>query len=330
MNSETRSVDVDGRTGDAAARTGDATVQSEREAGRSDDASTRTDGTGAGRVRRRVLASGAVAALAVAVATTLRILHNVPFDPLPVSAGVLGAVEVTAAVAVALGVAAVAFGNDRAVVRVGLLFAAVFGALATVAPPARVPAAVAVTAGGGLALAAALGRPDSYRGLRRRAVAAGFVAAVALSLASTVGVAPRGVRELGVVAYLLALAALSTRVRGDPLALVAGGVAFAAVVAGSASAPYVAGSALLVGFAVVGGPHLLVAAAVGGAVAAAIAAVRRGEFAVAVGAVVLVAAGAPATPTAAMAVVLGATLATVDLGSLLAGADDGPAMEVGA
>lgn len=277
----------------------------------------------AGSARGRVVGAGALAALATAVATTLRVLHNVPFDPLAVSASVLGAVEVTAAVAVALALAAVGFATDRPPVRIGCLFAGVFGALAAVVPAARVPAAVAVTAGGGAALATSLGAPESYRGVRRHGVAGGFLLAVALSLASTLGLASGGVRELGAVAYLAALAALTVRVRGDPLALVAGAAGFAAVVAASASSPYVAGSALLVGFAVVGAPHLLVAAAVGGAVAAAVAGLRRRSPALAIGAALLVVAGAPATPTAATAVVLGAGLATLDRDSL-PGTDDAP------
>jgi len=279
--------------------------------------------------RGRIVATGALGALATAVATTLRILHNVPFDPLAVSAGVLGAMEVTAAFAVALALAAIGFAIDRPPVRIGLLFAGVFGALAAAAPAARVPAAVAVTAAGGVALLGALGVPDSYRELRRRAVAAGFLVAIALSLASTLGVASGGVRELGVLAYLVALVALSVRVRGDWLAVVAGAAGFAAVVVASAIAPYIAGSALLVGFAVVGAPHLLVAAAVGGAVAAAVAGLRRRSPALAVGAVLLVVAGVPATPTAATAVLLGATLATVDLDSIATErSDDADASEV--
>lgn len=301
MSSETRAVDAEDRADDAA-RTGLVGASAEPTAG--------------GRARRRAVAAGTLAALAVVAQTVLRILHNVPFDPLPASASVLGAVDVGAAVVVALALAALAVGSRRPVVRIGLLFAAVFGALAAVSPAASVPAAVAVTAGGALALAGAFGLPESYREVRRRAVAAGFVVAVALSLAGTVGLGGAGVREFGVLVYLVALLSLSVRVRGNPVALVAGAVAFAAVVASSASAPFVTGSALLVGFGVVGGPHVLVAAAVGGAVAAAVAGVRRGAFAVAAGATILVFAGIPATPTAAMAVVLGAALALVDPGAL--------------
>lgn len=310
MSSETRTVDADGDATGAAARTERLAANAEASEGR--------------RARRRAVAGGALAALAVGVATVLRVLHNVPFDPLPVSAGVLGAVEVGAAVVVALALGALAVGSRRTGVRIGLLFVATFGALATVAPASRVPAAVAVIGGGALALGAALGVPDSYREVRRAAVAASFPIAIALSLASTLGLGGAGLRELGVLAFLVAVLSLSVRVRGDRVALVAGAVAFAAVAAGSASAPFVAGSALLVGFGVVGGPHVLVAAAVGGAVAAAVAGARRGEYAIAAGAVVLVFAGVPATPTAAMAVLLGATLALVDPAALagVEGADE--------
>jgi hypothetical protein len=301
MSSETRAVDA---------------ADGPEEAARGDLASANAERTAGGRARRRAVAGGALAACAVGFTTVLGVLHNVPFDPLPVSAGVLSAVEVGAAVVVALALGALAAGSRRTGVRIGLLFVAVFGALAALSPAARVPAAVAVTAGGALALGSALGVPDSYREVRQAAVAAGFLVAVALSLAGTLGVGGAGFRELGVLAFLVALVSLTVRLRGDRVALVAGAVAFAAVVAGAASAPFVAGSALLVGFGVVGGPHVLVAAAVGGAVAAAVAGVRRGDFAIATGAAVLVFAGVPATPTAAMAVLLGATLALVDPAAL--------------
>jgi hypothetical protein len=301
MSSETRAVDA---------------ADGQEEAARSDLARATAERTASGRARRRAVGGGALAACAIGFATLLGVLHNVPFDPLPVSAGVLGAVEVGAAVVVALALGALAAGSRRTGVRIGLLFVAVFGALAALSPAARVPAAVAVTAGGALALGTALGVPDSYHEGRRGAVAAGFVVAVALSLAGTLGVGGAGFRELGVLAFLVALVSLTVRLRGDRVALVAGAVAFAAIVAGAASAPFVAGSALLIGFGVVGGPHVLVAAAVGGAVAAAVAGVRRGEFAVAAGAAILVFAGIPSTPTAAMAVVLGATLALVDPAAL--------------
>lgn len=302
MSSGTRTVEEGADATEPSARTGRPAANAEP--------------SGRRRARRRAVAGGTVAAVAVGVATVLRVLHNVPFDPLPVSAGVLGAVEVGAAVVVALGLGALAAGSRRTGVRIGLLFVATFGGLATVAPASRVPAAVAVVGGGALALGAGLGVPDSYREVRRGAVAAGFLVAVALSLAGTLGLGGAGLRELGVLVFLAALLSLSIRVRGDGLALVAGALAFAVVVAGSASAPFVAGSAFLVGFGVVGGPHVLVAGAVGGAVAAAVADARRGEFALAAGAVVLVFAGVPATPTAAMAVLLGATLALVDSGAL--------------
>ncbi|MFC6954471.1 hypothetical protein [Halorubellus litoreus] len=266
------------------------------------------------RDRRLLAAAGAL--LATAAVTALRVLHNVPFDPLAVGPGVLRGVAVLGAFAVAVALAAVGLDHDAASVRVGCLFAAAFGALGTVADGAALPATLAVPAGGALALAGALGVPSTYREARVRVVAAVLVAAVALSLGSTTGVLPAGLREAGSVAALAALSLLVVRLRGDRVALGAGIGVGAAVLWATAAAPYVAGSALLVGFGVVGGPHVLVATAAGGVVAATVAGVRRGALALAAGALVLAAAGVPATPAAAAAVVLGALLVASDADSL--------------
>ena len=265
----------------------------------------------ASRRNRRVLAA-AGALLATAAVTALRVLHNVPFDPLAVGAGTLRGVALLAAFAVALALAAVALDHEAASVRVGCLFAAAFGALGTAGDGAALPATVAIPTGGALALAGALGVPSSYREARVRGLAAAFVAAVALSLGSTTGVLPVGLREVGSVAALAALSLLVVRVRGDRVALGAGVGAFVAVVGATTAAPYVAGSALLVGFGVVGGPHLLVATAAGGVAAATVAGVRRCDLALAAGALLLGAVGVPATPTAAATVVLGSLLVVAD------------------
>jgi hypothetical protein len=255
----------------------------------------------------RVLAVSALATAVVALATVLRVLYNVPFDPVPVSSEMLVAVGVFATVLVGLALSVTALAARAPAVRVGLLFAGVFGVIATVANAAAIAALVAVTGGGAFALAGALGAPATYRGVRRRVVAAGFVLAVAVSLASTTGILDAGLRGVGTVLYLASLTLLAIRSEGEPVALVAGALGFVGVVVAGAAMPYVAGSALLVGFGVVGGPHVLVATGAFGAIAAATAGVRRGEY----------------------GLVLGATLALTDpdaLGPMLEPNDDEPSL----
>ena len=257
-----------------------------------------------------------LAALGVATSTILRVLYNVPFDPIGFSSGLLSAVGTAAAVLTGVALVALALATTRSRVRIGFLFVGVFGILATLSDGATIAAVVAIPVGGALAFADALGTPTSYFELRRRLVALAFVFAIGLSLAATSGVLGSKPREVGAVAFLVAVTLLVVRV-GDTVALLAGAGGFVGVVAASAAAPYVTGSALLVGFGVVGSPHVFAATAVLGGVAAAVAGLRDGEFELAVGATLLLFAGVPATPAAAMAVCLGAALAVVDRDALL-------------
>lgn len=266
---------------------------------------------------------GLLAAVAVGVATAVRVLYNAPFDPVAFPPRLVPAVGTVAALATGTALAAVALSTGRPVVRVGLLFAGVFGVLATVSDAATVAAAVAIPGGAALAFARALGGPTTYFELRRGVLALTFALAVGLSLAATAGLVGPPFRAAGSVAFLVGVTLLGVRAEGGSAAVVAGAVAFAGVVAASAAAPYVTGSALLVGFAVVGSPHFLVATAAFGGVAAAVAGLRDGDAWLAVGATLLLLAGVPATPGAATAVCLGAALATLDPEELL-GARAGP------
>lgn len=263
--------------------------------------------------RRAAVAAGAFALAAVALRTALRVLHNVPFDPVATPPALRSGLAVLTPLVAALAVVVLALAATAASVRVGLLFAGVFGLLATVRPTATLPAVVALVAGGGLALLGGLGRPSSYPDARRTAVAAGLLAGVAVSLASTTGIVDAGLRGIGAVATLAAYFGVGVRAEGDRIALVGGAVAALAVLAASLLSPFVLGSALLVEFAVVGAPLLLVALAAGGLVAALAAALRRGETALAVGAALLLLAGIPVTVPRALAVLLGGSLALLDL-----------------
>ena len=276
-----------------------------------------------GRLGGRVGAVGLFATVAVGVATAVRVLYNAPFEPAAFPGRLVSAAGAAAALATGVALGVVALSAERPTVRVGLLFAAVFGPLATVSDAATVAAAVAIPGGTALAFARSLGVPATYFELRRAVVALALALAVGLSLAATAGIVGSPFRAAGSVAFLAAVTLLAVRAEGDPVALVTGAVAFAGVVAASAVAPYVTGSALLVGFAVVGSPHLLVATAAFGGVAAAVAELRDGGARRALGATLLLLAGVPATPGAGTAVCLGAALAALGPEELL-GAREAP------
>jgi len=276
-----------------------------------------------GRFGGRVGSVGLLAAVAVGVATAIRVLYNAPFEPVAFPPRLVPAVGTVAALASGVALAAVGLSTERPVVRVGLLFAGVFGVLATVSGAATVAAAVAIPVGAALAFARAMGPPETYFELRRGVIALTFALAVGLSLAATAGLVGSPFRAAGSAAFLAGVTLLAVRAEGDPVALGAGALAFAGVVAASAAAPYVTGSALLAGFAVVGSPHLLVATAAFGGVAAAVSGFRGGDARLAIGAVLLLLAGVPATPGAATAVCLGAALAVLDADEFF-GKADGP------
>lgn len=263
--------------------------------------------------RERVVAgAGGLALVAVTLQSLVDALYNLPFDPVVVPAPVRGLLAVGTPVVLALALVVAALASGMPTVRVGLLFAGVFGLLAVLSDAATLPAVVAITCGGALALAGGLGVPSSYREGRRAAVAVVLLAGIVISLASATAVVD-GLRGLGGTVVLAGIAALGVRSDGDRVALGAGVLAALAVVVASATAPFVLGSALLVSFAVVGAPHLFVALAGGGAIAAIVAGIRRGEQTLAIGAALLLLAGVPATIPRATAIVLGAGLALLDV-----------------
>jgi hypothetical protein len=267
---------------------------------------------------------GACVVGCVAVDRLVSVLANVPFDPVVAPQTVRTAAGILALVAVVSALIGVAVADGRATVRVGLLFAAVFGTLPFVAPETTLMAVVAVVGGGALALVGASGISPptewTYRTVRQRLVAFGFVTALALTLAGVTGVLDGG-RNLGAFVTLAAIAAVGIQSDGSRLAWMAGLLAAAAVVVASAVSPFVVGSTLLVAFGVTGVPSLLVAGAVAGGVAAVVAGFSRGEGALVVGAALLLLAGVPATFPRALTLLVGATLVLVV---------DGGTAEVGA
>jgi hypothetical protein len=260
-----------------------------------------------------VVGAGLLALLAVAARETVRMLVNLPFDPAVVPPTVRSAVATGTPLVVGGALVAVALADERPTVRVGLLFAGVFGPIGLLGPAAVLPATVAVAGGAALALSGTLGRPDrlTYRGLRRRALAVGFVATIAVSLADGVGLVT-GAHGVGALLALASLAAVGTRAEGSVLAVGVGLLVAAVVVYVSVVSPYVVGTALLVVFAVTGVPNVLVALAVAGGVAAGVAGLIRRSYPLAIGAGLLVLAGVPVTLPRATTVLFGAALVVLE------------------
>lgn len=266
-------------------------------------------------VGRRTVVVGVslLALVVVGIRSLLRLVGNVPFDPVVVSPALRSAVGTATPLVVGTALATLALTDDRATVRVGLLFAAVFGSLGVFAPAATLPAVVALVAGATIAFAGTLGVPAelSYRAVRSRLLAAGFVAAIAVSLADSTGIV-EGAHWLGSLLALATLAAVGTRAERSVPAAGAGVLVAALLVYASTASPFVVGSALLVVFAVTGVPHLLFAGAVAGGVAAATAGLSRRAYPLAIGATLLVLAGIPVTLPRALTLLLGATLVVLD------------------
>lgn len=244
----------------------------------------------------------------VALATLYRVVHNAPGAlPADVVALATGALPVVvggpAAAALLLAVT-----DPQPLVRVGLVFAGGFGVLAALSTAAWLPAAVGVTAGGGVVFAAHAGRAAPPRRLRTTAVAGVLVAAVGVSLAATAGVAPGTLRPLGSAVALVGVA-LTPLVAGyGRSGVLAGALAGLLTFGAATSAPYVAGAVLLVGGGVVSAPLVLVVLAAAGGVTALVTAVGRGQGGVALGSCLLLVAGVPATLLGALAVVVAVAL----------------------
>ena len=263
--------------------------------------------------RRLVAGAGLLTLLVLAARTTHGLLVNAPFDPVVVPPALRTGVATGVPVVVGGALAVVALTDDRPAVRVGLLFAGVFGLLGVFLPTVTLPAVVAIACGAGLALFGSLGRLEtlSYRGVRRRLLGAGFVVALTVSLADGTGIV-RGLHGTGSLVALSAVALVGTRAARSLPAAGAGVLAAAGVVYAGSTSPFVLGSALLVVFAVSGVPPLLFALAVAGGTAAATAGLSRRLYPLATGACLLVLAGVPVTLPRAMTFLLGATLVTLD------------------
>ena len=265
--------------------------------------------------RRRVLTGATVvAACAVGLQTLVLVAHNLPFDPLTLPPGAVGALDTLTAVVVASAGVAVALSSRRDSVTVGLLFVAIFGFVGTGSAAATVPAVVGVVAGGTVALLGSLDPLGNRVDIPRLVVAGAFIMAVLTALTNAVGVLALGSRGTGGSVAVLALAATALVFECDSVDLLVGAAAAVAVVFATAASPFVAGSIFLVGFSMVSVPPLLVALGAGGGTACLVAGVRRRDVTAVAALALVVLAGVPVTPPRAMAVLLGVTV-------LLAGPD---------
>jgi hypothetical protein len=238
-----------------------------------------------------------LAAVAVGARLLVSVVVNAPTTPSRAPVPLLATVG-TGLAALALIVAGIR--TDRPAGGVGLLFAGVFGGLATLSPAAVVPSAVAVTAG--TALFALTHR------VRRAAPLAVVTGALVATLAIGLGSAVAGAAALRLYASPLAflsLAGTPAFVTTDRRSLVRAGLAFAVVVAVGLSLPFVTGAITLVGTGGVGASLPVIAVGVAGAVTTASAALRERRWLLLAGVALLGAAGVPATLDRAVPFALG-------------------------
>lgn len=258
-------------------------------------------------VDRSMVVLAGTAALSVLLVLMRRLVVNSPLDaPRLVAWGPAidgAAMGVASLAALGLGLWAI---DRRALV--GLTAVGVFGLLATVAPPARLPAAGAILAGGTVAMVPRLSGQSRWQSIRRGTVAVGILAGAALAIGAAMGILPASARATGSLIALLGLAAAPLVVDPGKSAWAAGGLVAAVFLVVAAATPFVSGAALLVGWAVVGVPALVVAVGFGGIAAAFVAVFQRGQPLAVFGAVALFAAGVPATVPRTIAAVLGLTL----------------------
>ncbi|WP_254546345.1 phosphate ABC transporter permease [Halomarina pelagica] len=249
-------------------------------------------------------AVGALALLAPAATTLLRVARNAPTTLPPVVADAYPSVALAAALGPAAAAVLLGALTDDVRERVGLAFVGVFGPAGAFVPAAWLPAAGAVVGGTALAVYARRRR----LGARRFAVAALVVVAMAASLAGAAGVASVTLRPLGSTLALLGVGLAPAFVRSAWPDWTVGALAALLALKAGLSAPFATGAVVLVGGAVVGTPLPVVALAVGGAVATAAAALRRRAPEAAVGVALLAVAGVPATLPRALAVCVGVDL----------------------
>lgn len=247
--------------------------------------------------------AGVVSLLGLGILSLVRIGLNLPAsaplaDIVPSGGALSGAYPVAvglATVGPAAGLLLLGLRADRPAVLAGGTFAGVFGGLSLVAPPATLPAALAI-AGALLGVSLERGvlvdrREEIGRALVGLALAIGGVS----SLMAGVGLEPATLRPLGSSVVLLAVAGTPAFVGWDREGLIVGLGVGAAVLAIGATAPFVTGAVSLVVGGVVGASLPLLFLAAVGATSLLWTGLRRGRWNLALAASLLLVAGIPAT-----------------------------------
>lgn len=200
--------------------------------------------------------------------------------------------------------------ND--LLRVALLFAGVFGCLALISPTAMGPAIVAL--GSASLLVAISQRPQTMerRPLLQFGVTLAFVVGILASLSASVGIEPAITRRLGSLSIALAIAGTPAYTGISPRSLAVGLIAGAMVFGVGLLSPVLTAAISLLGFGIVGLPLLVFALGAVGGVTAVIAGVERRAIPVVVAGLLVLAAGAPTTVPAALAVLVALVLFAVE------------------
>lgn len=253
-------------------------------------------------------AGGVLAAAAVCLVAVVRTVVNAPLGESSATAQSLYTIATTTAIVVP-GVAAVAVGvvADTEWELVGLVAAGLFALLAAGTRAATVPAVGVLVVTSVLVVVPSVATGE-HRTRERMLFGVFVLASVGLSLGASTGLLPSRGRSLGTVAALatLVVAPLVTDTSGRALGV--GLVAAVLTGAGVIGAPFVSGAVLLTVWAAIGPNVVLVALGVGGVVAVVVAGAARRQTALVSGALLLLAAGVPATVPRGLAVVLGAHL----------------------
>ena len=252
--------------------------------------------------------AGVVALLPMLALLAFTIGTNTPIGPRLPLGGIGTPIETVAFAGPALAAVTLGLTAESTLIRVGMLFAGVFGALSLVSQSAMGPATVALGGAGVLVFGAQVPHTMEWRRLVRLGVTGLFVFGLVVSMLSALGVEPALTRRLGSIGIALAIAGTPaftgfTR-RSMGVGLLAG-----AVVAGiGVSAPVLTAAVSLLGMGVIGLPLvLLVLGAVGGGTAVA-AGVDGGETHLAVAGGLVLVAGVPATIPAAVSLLVGLVL----------------------
>lgn len=251
------------------------------------------------------LTAGVVALVAAGSLLAARVALNARLYP-PV-ADSMATIQVVATVGPALAALAMATVTLDSVERVGLAFVGAFGLLLTVTPAVAVPATVAVSGGGALAIGRRWQRLDRSRDWHLVPVAL-VLGGVTVSLIGSLGIAPGTLWPIGSHLALLGLAGTPAILGHGRRDWAFGGLVAALLVAVGSAAPFLTGAVMLIGGGIVGASLVVLAVGICGLVTTASAALRQRHWTALVGAGLLLAGGVPVTIPRAMAVVLGVCL----------------------